>query len=122
METAVINGKTYTKEEIIQIGKEHFEAAERLRKYGIFIAALGVGLLVVSLVFFVLLSNSVIEFESWKEGVIIAAAIMTGLIAGGICTILGAFIIFLSFTKSDEKEYIKAGVTYLNKQAYEEQK
>ena len=52
MEKAIINGKEYTKEEVIQIGKEHFEAAIRLRKYGIFLTALGLGFLIVSLVFF----------------------------------------------------------------------
>lgn len=117
MEKAIINGKEYTKEEVIQIGKEHFEAAIRLRKYGIFLTALGLGFLTVSLVFFLLISNSLIEFDDWASGLGAYYTTLVGLFASGICLLIGLLSLFLSFTKSDEQEYIKAGVIYLNKQA-----
>ncbi len=117
MEKAVINGKEYTKEEVIQIGQEHFEAAIRLRKYGIFLTALGLGFLIISLVFFLLISNSVIKFDNWVEGVVSYYFSIGGMIASSICLLIGLLSLFLSFTKSDEQEYIKAGVIYLNKQA-----
>lgn len=117
MEKAIINGKEYTKEEVIQIGKEHFEAAIRLRKYGIFLTALGLVSFIISLVFFLLISNSLIKFDNWGDGVVIYYASIIGMIASSICLLIGLVTLFLSFIKSDDQEYIKAGVIYLNKQS-----
>ena len=114
METAVINGKTYTKEEIIQIGKEHFEAAKRLRKYGIFIAGLSLGFCIISLVFFLMIINDAIEFPDYKTTVTLFNLSILALTIFGVFFLIGALVTLLSYTKSNEQEYIKAGVVYLN--------
>ena len=122
METAVIGGKEYTKEQIIEIGKEHFDAAKRLRQYGIFILAFALGVFILSLVFFILYVNNLLVIDGWVESLLIYGATCTGMITSGIIMLVGIIIIILSFIKSDEKEYIKAGVIYLNNQADKEQK
>lgn len=122
METAVIGGKEYTKEQIIEIGKEHFGAAKRLRQYGIFIVAFALGVFIISLVFFILFASEQLVINTWTESLFIYGATITGMITSGIIMLVGVIIIILSFTKSDEKEYIKAGVIYLNNQADKEQK
>ena len=117
METAVINGKTYTKEQIIEIGKEHFEAAKSLRRKGVFLAALMLGFLAVSLYFFLMVINDALDLPDYKATLGVYTTSLICLIASGILFLVGVLIIVLSYTKSDDMEYVKAGVTHLNKQA-----
>ena len=117
METAVIGGKEYTKEQIIEIGKEHFEAAISLRRKGVFLAALMLGFLAVSLYFFLMVINDALDLPDYKATLGVYTTSLICLIASGILFLVGVLIIVLSYTKSDDMEYVKAGVIYLNKQA-----
>ena len=116
METAVIGDKEYTKEEIIQIGKEHFDAAKRLRMYGIIIASVGALIGTISMIIFIMMNNGALPIVDYYSGIALFAVVVFGLIFFALIIFLGGLIILLSFLKSDEQEYLKAGVRYLNKQ------
>ena len=120
METAKINGVTYTKEELIEIGKKHFKAARKLRIYSYIFFGMGLLLIALGLVTFFTAQNAPEEIKNSFAFFIEtdkAIYVISGfIIAGAVALIFGLLTLLISFLKSDDMEYVKAGVEYLNKQ------